>query len=92
MPLEFSLDEARAVLSAARALAPHGLRVPLSEADCVTLVNAGIEIKDPGRGLVDFPTTIEGYPAYWCWLAGEPEIGWWHRRDAGFAGRRPIPG
>lgn len=89
---DFTLDEARAVLEAVRALAPDALRVPFSDADCVALVGAGIEIKDRQRGLIDFTTTIEGIEAYWCWLAGEDEIGWWHPRDGGFAARRRIEG
>ena len=50
----------------------------------------GAEVKGLEQGLLDFPTTIEGEPAYWCWRAGEEEIGWWHPRESGFAGRRPI--
>ena len=41
-------------------------------------------------GLVDFPTTLEGRWIYLCWRAEEPEVGWWHEVDGGFAGRRPI--
>ena len=90
MPHDFSLDEAREVLAAIQAVAPDGLRVPFSDADCVTLLEGGIEIKDRERGLVDFPATIDGAAAYWCWLAGEPEIAWWHPREGGFTGRTPI--
>ena len=50
----------------------------------------GAELKGLEQGLLDFPTTIEGRPAYWCWQAGEPAIEWWHPRDSGFAGRRRI--
>ncbi len=50
----------------------------------------GAELKGLEQGLLDFPTTIEGQPAYWCWQAGEPDIAWWHPRESGFAGRRPI--
>ena len=50
----------------------------------------GAEVKGLDQGLLDFPTTIEGAPAYWCWQAGEPEIAWWHPRESGFAGRRRI--
>ena len=90
MPPDFSLIEAREVLAAVQIVAPDELRLPFTDADCRTLLEAGIEIKDRQRGLVDFPTTIHGIEAYWCWLAGEPEIAWWHARDAGFAGRMPI--
>ena len=92
VPLDFSLEEAREVLAAVQSVAPNALRVPFSNADCITLLEAGIEIKDPTRGLVDFPTVIDGAPAYWCWLAGEPEIAWWHPRNGGFAARKPISG
>ncbi|MCI0342370.1 MAG: DUF2203 domain-containing protein [Planctomycetales bacterium] len=51
----------------------------------------GCEVKDPAIGLVDFPGEIEGEEALLCWLAGEPEVAFWHTREAGFAGRRPIP-
>lgn len=87
---DFTLDEARALLAAVRDLAPDALRVPLSRADARTLVGAGIEIKSVEDGLIDFPTTVDGVPAYWCWRAGEPEIEWWHPRDTGFAGRRHV--
>lgn len=50
----------------------------------------GAEVKGLEQGLLDFPTTIEDRPAYWCWQAGEPDIAWWHPRESGFAGRRPI--
>jgi hypothetical protein len=90
MEPEFTLDEAREVLSAVRALAPDGLRAPLSAIDVRTVLGAGIEIKDVAQGLLDFPTTIEGESAYWCWQSGETDIGWWHLRDAGFAGRQPL--
>ncbi len=51
----------------------------------------GVELKSPTEGLVDFPTVIEGRPAYLCWKYGEPEVRYWHELDAGFAGRRPLP-
>jgi hypothetical protein len=90
MPKDFTLEEAREVLAAIRSVAPDELRLPFSDADCMTLLEAGIEIKDRQHGLVDFAATIEGAPAYWCWLAGEPEIEWWHPREGGFAGRKRI--
>ena len=54
------------------------------------IIATGAEVKGLEQGLLDFPTTIEGRPAYWCWQAGEPDIAWWHPRESGFAGRRPI--
>ena len=90
MPDEFTLDEARKVLAALRVLTPDGLRAPLSRRDLVAVLAAGVEVKGVEQGLLDFPTTIAGQRAYWCWQAGEGEIEWWHPRDTGFAGRRRI--
>jgi len=89
---EFTLEEARGVLAAVRDIAHDGLRRPFSQADLAVIQSAGIEVKGFEEGLLDFPTHIEGAPAYWCWRTGEPEIAWWHPRDSGFADRRPIAG
>jgi len=51
---------------------------------------AGAELKSIDEGLLDFPTEIDGVPAYWCWRTGEDDIEWWHPRDSGLAGRRRI--
>jgi hypothetical protein len=50
----------------------------------------GIELKDLGQGLVDFPHRRGGRVVYLCWRLGEDAIGWWHEIQAGFAGRQPI--
>jgi hypothetical protein len=50
----------------------------------------GVELKDAVGGLVDFPTMIDGRPAYLCWKVGEPDVAHWHECDAGFAGRKPL--
>ena len=55
-----------------------------------SITGTGAEIKGIDDGLIDFPTTIGGVLAYWCWRAGEDEIDWWHPRTTGFSGRRPI--
>jgi hypothetical protein len=55
-----------------------------------SITKTGAEIKGIDDGLLDFPTTIRGVPAYWCWRAGEDDIEWWHPRSTGFAGRQPI--
>lgn len=56
------------------------------------LAALGIECKGLDVGLVDFPTEVDGAPAFLCWQLGEPRVAWWHRPDAGFGGRQPIPG
>jgi hypothetical protein len=49
-----------------------------------------VVLRDLDRGLVDFPALREGHEIYLCWQEGEPEIGFWHEPEAGFAGRRPL--
>ena len=41
-------------------------------------------------GLVDFPACVDGEDVYLCWQYGEKEIAFYHKRDEGFADRRPI--
>ena len=54
------------------------------------IADLGVALRDLATGLCDFPAVIEGRPVYLCWRLGEPEVGWWHPRDAGVAGRRPL--
>jgi hypothetical protein len=54
------------------------------------LENLGVELKDIGRGLIDFRSFMDGREVYLCWLLGEDEIGHWHELDAGFAGRQSL--
>lgn len=49
-----------------------------------------IQIKDLSRGLVDFPTLIDGREAFLCWEMSEDDIGFWHDLETGFAGREPL--
>jgi hypothetical protein len=50
-----------------------------------------IVLRDPERGLVDFPSIRAGREIYLCWLVDqEDEVGWWHEPETGFAGRRPL--
>jgi hypothetical protein len=41
-------------------------------------------------GLVDFPARIGGEVIELCWQYGEKEVAFYHRRNEGFAGRRPL--
>ncbi len=49
-----------------------------------------IVIRDVDRGLVDFPSLIDGREGYLCWLVDEPEVGRWHGLGAGYGGRHPL--
>jgi hypothetical protein len=51
----------------------------------------GAELKGVAPLLVDFPADLDGVPVLLCWLEGEAKLGWYHRRDLGFAGRRRLP-
>lgn len=55
------------------------------------LSELGIALKDPADGLVDFPTIMDGAPAFLCWKLGEPEIAFWHQPDAAITNRQPLP-
>jgi hypothetical protein len=53
---------------------------------------AGVELKDHKRGLIDFPSLMDGRVVYLCWQLDDlGGIRWWHELDAGFAGRTLIP-
>ncbi|GAA3199545.1 MULTISPECIES: DUF2203 domain-containing protein [Nonomuraea] len=51
----------------------------------------GLEIKGIAPVLLDFPAVLDGVSVRLCWIEGETELGWYHRTDLGFAGRRPLP-
>jgi hypothetical protein len=55
------------------------------------ITSHGAQVKDLDSGLVDFPALHGGETVLLCWQLGEDEIGWWHRVDDGFEGRRPLP-
>jgi len=50
----------------------------------------GVQVKDLEKGLLDFPSVMEGQDVLLCWKLGEKEIGYWHTAEDGFAGRKPL--
>lgn len=50
----------------------------------------GVECRGLEEGLLDFPAVVDGEEAWLCWRPGEPSVAWWHGREDGFAGRRPL--
>jgi hypothetical protein len=52
---------------------------------------SGVQLKGYAPLLLDFPSELDGVPVLLCWLEGEAELGWYHRVDLGFAGRRRVP-
>ena len=55
------------------------------------LSDLGLEVRDLELGLVDFPSLIDGEPAYLSWRLGEEDVSWWHPADKGFSDRAPVP-
>ena len=53
------------------------------------LETLGVELRDLEQGLVDFPGERNGQPVWLCWRLAEPEVGFWHPIDQGFANRQP---
>jgi hypothetical protein len=76
-------------LNAAR----HELRELVEQRDaCRTeLRELGVRVGDAARGICDFPARLAGELVYLCWELGEDRVEFFHARDAGFAGRRPLP-
>lgn len=54
------------------------------------VLDSGVEIRDLGAGLIDFPARLEGRAIYLCWKFDEVDILYWHDTASGFAGRTPI--
>jgi hypothetical protein len=54
------------------------------------LEEIGVVVKDIDAGLIDFPSVREGKDVFLCWQVGEPDVMWWHGREDGFRGRKPI--
>ena len=55
------------------------------------LANAGIEVKDLDKGLIDFPhRRVNGEIVFLCYMHGEPAILTWHTIEAGFPGRQSL--
>jgi hypothetical protein len=51
----------------------------------------GVQMKDFGKGLIDFPSQREDRVVLLCWqLDDGPEIEWWHEIEAGFRGRQKL--
>ncbi|HET9213498.1 MAG TPA: DUF2203 domain-containing protein [Gaiellaceae bacterium] len=53
----------------------------------------GVQLKDPDRGLLDFPARHpeSGETVLLCWELGEAEVAHWHGLEAGYAGRKRLP-
>lgn len=54
------------------------------------LENIGVIIKSVDEGLLDFPSMRFDEEVWLCWRDGEPEIKFWHSKQEGFMGRKPL--
>jgi hypothetical protein len=54
------------------------------------LENTGVIIKSVDEGLLDFPSMRFDEEVWLCWRDGEPEIKFWHSKQEGFMGRKPL--
>jgi hypothetical protein len=54
------------------------------------LENTGVIIKSLDEGLLDFPSMRFNEEVWLCWRDGEPEIRFWHSKQEGFMGRKPL--
>lgn len=55
------------------------------------LTDAGIVIQDVSRGLIDFPGYVDEDEVFLCYELDDGDtIQFWHKIDAGYAGRTPL--
>ena len=49
-----------------------------------------IFLKDVERGLVDFPSFVQGREVFLCWELDEEDVEFWHDIDTGYSGREKL--
>jgi len=54
------------------------------------LESMGVMIKSIEQGLLDFPSLRFNEEMWLCWKEGETEIKFWHGKEEGFNGRKPV--
>jgi hypothetical protein len=54
------------------------------------LEKTGVMVKSIDQGLLDFPSKRFDEDVWLCWKYGETEIKFWHEKDSGYMGRKPI--
>lgn len=78
------------ILAIAKRRAEHDKATQEAQ-DTVNEINAiGVQVKDLDKGLLDFPSVLDGKSILLCWKLGEKEIAYWHSPEDGFAGRKPL--
>ena len=54
------------------------------------LEEMGILIKSFEEGLIDFPAKRFDDEVWLCWKLGEDKVKFWHSKEEGFLGRKPL--
>jgi len=54
------------------------------------LETTGVVIKSVDEGLLDFPSKRFDEEVWLCWKVGESKIKFWHGKEEGFMGRKPL--
>jgi hypothetical protein len=54
------------------------------------LEGTGVVIKSVDEGLLDFPSRRFDEEVWLCWKVGENKIKFWHEKDEGLMGRKPL--
>jgi hypothetical protein len=78
------------VAAAARRRAERDKAVQETKDTLAEIDSIGVQVKDLEKGLLDFPSLIDGKTVLLCWKLGEPSIAHWHTEEEGFAGRKPL--
>ena len=50
----------------------------------------GVIIKSVDEGLLDFPSRRFDEEVWLCWKVGETKVKFWHGKEEGFMGRKPL--
>ncbi|MEZ4754454.1 MAG: DUF2203 domain-containing protein [Bdellovibrionota bacterium] len=85
--LEFQTQESDSMEKLSDAISDHSSRI---EEYLEELSNLGIETRDLELGIIDFPTLINGEPAYLTWRQGEESVSFWHPVNKSFGDRQPL--
>lgn len=54
------------------------------------LQSLNVVLKNPGQGVVSFPSMMDDREVCLCWIPGDEEVGYWHEVDAGSATRQSL--
>ena len=56
----------------------------------VELLDKGVYVKDPSKGLIDFFSKYQGREIFLCYHFSEETIEYWHELEEGFVSRKSV--